>query len=428
MWRFLLVLGFLLALAGLVVMALGVAIFVSSFGNTLIAVGAVGLSSGILLVAVAQVLRHVIELSDRMDAVLNAISGVAAPRASRAPAPVAADAYDEPELDFEDELDADPEPVAPPPAPAPAPARAFPAFMRPKAPERAPERAPEPIAAPDVDLPDLDEDYDDAPELKPAYAPTAEVDQRRGRILGPMGEDHDAPDAEQPAAPARGRSLFESFSPLSRPAQTPAQAPDRAPAPRPAPPAPSADRPLFDRPTLERPVSERAPTERGPADRFFAERPLSERAASERPASERAPLDRPVPPPRAPFERSPLERAPLERSPLDRAPLDRAPLDRAPSDQAPADRSEDRAPPAPPQPFAPAPATAAPRPFGAPAADRWDEPQPEPTILKSGVVGGMAYTLYSDGSIQAELPDGVLRFNSLQELRDHVARAGQPPR
>lgn len=48
--------------------------------------------------------------------------------------------------------------------------------------------------------------------------------------------------------------------------------------------------------------------------------------------------------------------------------------------------------------------------------------QEEPRILKSGIVGGMAYTLYSDGSIQAELPDGIVRFDSLHELRDHVAR------
>lgn len=46
-----------------------------------------------------------------------------------------------------------------------------------------------------------------------------------------------------------------------------------------------------------------------------------------------------------------------------------------------------------------------------------------PYIIKSGIVAGMAYTLYSDGSIQAELPDGIVRFDSLNELRDHVARA-----
>jgi hypothetical protein len=36
----------------------------------------------------------------------------------------------------------------------------------------------------------------------------------------------------------------------------------------------------------------------------------------------------------------------------------------------------------------------------------------------------MAYTLYSDGSIEAELPIGTVRFNSLGELQEHVKRAG----
>lgn len=41
-------------------------------------------------------------------------------------------------------------------------------------------------------------------------------------------------------------------------------------------------------------------------------------------------------------------------------------------------------------------------------------------ILKSGVVDGMAYTLYVDGSIEAELPDGKLRFASINELRSYL--------
>lgn len=45
------------------------------------------------------------------------------------------------------------------------------------------------------------------------------------------------------------------------------------------------------------------------------------------------------------------------------------------------------------------------------------------TILKSGVVEGMAYTLYSDGSIEAQLPQGTLRFGSLTALRDHIDNA-----
>jgi hypothetical protein len=41
-------------------------------------------------------------------------------------------------------------------------------------------------------------------------------------------------------------------------------------------------------------------------------------------------------------------------------------------------------------------------------------------ILKSGVVDGMAYTLYADGSIEAKLPQGTVRFGSIAELRSHI--------
>ncbi|HJX09045.1 MAG TPA: hypothetical protein VJ733_00910 [Candidatus Binatia bacterium] len=43
-------------------------------------------------------------------------------------------------------------------------------------------------------------------------------------------------------------------------------------------------------------------------------------------------------------------------------------------------------------------------------------------ILKSGVVDGMGYTLYVDGSIEAELPQGTLRFGSINELRSHLEK------
>ena len=41
-------------------------------------------------------------------------------------------------------------------------------------------------------------------------------------------------------------------------------------------------------------------------------------------------------------------------------------------------------------------------------------------ILKSGVVDGMAYTLYADGSIEAKLPQGTVKFGSIAELRAHI--------
>jgi hypothetical protein len=43
-------------------------------------------------------------------------------------------------------------------------------------------------------------------------------------------------------------------------------------------------------------------------------------------------------------------------------------------------------------------------------------------ILKSGVVDGMGYTLYVDGSIEAELPQGTLHFASINELRSHLEK------
>jgi hypothetical protein len=81
-------------------------------------------------------------------------------------------------------------------------------------------------------------------------------------------------------------------------------------------------------------------------------------------------------------------------------------------------------------------AQAAPSPGGASAAiepERRDEPALDDfvagaqndspasiSVLKSGVVDGMAYTLYSDGSIEAQLPQGALRFGSIAELRNHI--------
>jgi hypothetical protein len=64
-------------------------------------------------------------------------------------------------------------------------------------------------------------------------------------------------------------------------------------------------------------------------------------------------------------------------------------------------------------------------PSAAPAPERptpaapSEEPAPV-TVLKSGVVDGMAYSLYSDGSIEAQMPEGMMRFASIDELRSHL--------
>ncbi|MET4326538.1 hypothetical protein ABIB80_002364 [Bradyrhizobium sp. i1.15.2] len=86
------------------------------------------------------------------------------------------------------------------------------------------------------------------------------------------------------------------------------------------------------------------------------------------------------------------------------------------------------------------------RPAEAPAASRRPSPRspstfaetapppaPEPaaaaeqapvTVLKSGIVDGMAYSLYSDGSIEAQMPEGMMRFASIDELRSHLDQRG----
>ena len=52
-----------------------------------------------------------------------------------------------------------------------------------------------------------------------------------------------------------------------------------------------------------------------------------------------------------------------------------------------------------------------------------DEPRPV-AILKSGMIDGMAYTLYADGSIEAVLATGTVRFASIDALRIHLEKNG----
>ena len=59
------------------------------------------------------------------------------------------------------------------------------------------------------------------------------------------------------------------------------------------------------------------------------------------------------------------------------------------------------------------------QPIANPPAAR-SEDRPPVTVLKSGVVDGMAYSLYSDGSIEAQMPEGMMRFASIDELRSHL--------
>jgi hypothetical protein len=66
-------------------------------------------------------------------------------------------------------------------------------------------------------------------------------------------------------------------------------------------------------------------------------------------------------------------------------------------------------------------AAASPERIAPPPLPREEPPEAaEVTVIKSGVVDGMAYSLYSDGSIEAQMPEGMMRFASIDELRAHL--------
>ena len=62
----------------------------------------------------------------------------------------------------------------------------------------------------------------------------------------------------------------------------------------------------------------------------------------------------------------------------------------------------------------------------APADQAKPDLPPGVTVMKSGVVDGMAYTLYSDGSIEAQFAgESPIRFASFDALRAHVEQQRQ---
>jgi hypothetical protein len=94
---------------------------------------------------------------------------------------------------------------------------------------------------------------------------------------------------------------------------------------------------------------------------------------------------------------SPLPTQASEPAPAAPPPVDLSPLTRMP-DAAPPVRAQ-------PRPTIPPPANA-----GAASA----------TVYRSGVIDGMAYSLFMDGSIEAELPTGRVKFATIDELQQYL--------
>lgn len=58
-----------------------------------------------------------------------------------------------------------------------------------------------------------------------------------------------------------------------------------------------------------------------------------------------------------------------------------------------------------------------------------EAPRREPAVVGTYASGGNTYVMYSDGSIRAETPSGLYRFDSLDELKAFIAAGGEaaPP-
>jgi hypothetical protein len=57
-------------------------------------------------------------------------------------------------------------------------------------------------------------------------------------------------------------------------------------------------------------------------------------------------------------------------------------------------------------------------------SDRGEAEAGEPQIIGTYSSGDNLYVMFSDGSIAAETPDGVFRFESLEDLKEYIAAAG----
>ena len=222
-------------------------------------------------------------------------------------------------------------------------------------------------------------------------------------------EPHFPATATEPAGPLdwlRARSKPGAMLPsMSEPPMVETR--DEAPlSPRPPqrPAMPSAPEPSLDPKLWSPPTRENMPSEPRPAPRVEMPLPRSAPQPIEPPKNERFGFDLVWPDRGGPAPAQPPAAPP------------------APTAAAPANEPVKREPPLD-MPMPPIPA----RPRETKPAEKRPEPPRKPAergpaILKSGVIDGMPYTLYADGSIEAQLPQGTVKFASVDALRAHLEK------
>ncbi len=384
MYISLLFIGVVLAAAGLVTIGFGIPINAFSLGNTLIMAGTTAVTGGFVLIGLAAAVRQLTRIADILR------SGARAPRMSEtgdAAVPPTARLTPAPQRPPARA----PEPV-PMPDPVPMPRAPEPPMARP--PEPAMPRPPEPRLSPEPR-------FSPGPRLAPEPR-SAEARQIEPRF--PVGAPAASPAAEKPGPLDWLRAKGKSAS------------------------APAGDPPVVEVSDDEAPLSPRPPLRPPFSSMTQAADPPEPKAWSPEPGDLPAPL-RPEP-------RSERSRAtPVAETAKDFGFDTVWPDSRArhassdPSDTKTESRIEPRMEPR---------AEAKPQREEREHERADDRPAPErkddktlplgtdrgPAILKSGVIDGMAYTLYADGSIEAELPQGTVKFASVDALRAHLENNG----
>jgi hypothetical protein len=391
MYLGLLGLGVLVTAAGASMIGFGIPINAFSFGNTLIVGGTTALVGGLILIAIAAAVRQLRRIADALGhpagapiarPAESAAEAVPAPApAATAAAQAAAPSAGSPRIPYPPK----PRPAAPR-APVPSTAELMP---KPGAgPARDPRFEPRPAGGPPgLDLPPKPafegpgRDFRVEPrvaasrELKPPESTSPEL-RPEPRVAAPPidGSDELMPRDRRPAAEGP-----------RRPGEPPPVAPESEElslSPRPSPPPPP-------RPALSLPASiaevfgSKSWSESPPETTVAAEPPGAPRPDARHDAR---PASAPQPPPGSFDALWPAD--PVPGKPRTEGPQQGA-------------RSE------------------APRVDEMAGQDRRGDAQPS-AILKSGVIDGMAYTLYTDGSITADLPQGTMRFSSVEALRAHL--------
>jgi hypothetical protein len=379
------ILGALIGVAGLLMTGFAIPIRDFSFGNTLILAGAIAIVGGVILLGLGSALRELRKLNRSLQ------NGALPTRP-----------------------DTDGKPARSPRVTGPIP--------QPAAPMPRPARS-EPRPEPRIDA--AQEDFEREPEFDPEPAPAAPAGQRPSifaLVRGAKTEHFEIDETESvplspspaPRAPAvtrerAGAAAESSFDARPEPrvesradtrGASPAALASRTAAridmPRPVPELPRAD---MER-TAERPQernNERS-NERHGRNLFDSvwpnegqREPALNRAPSERLAAERH-AERPMFAPAEPeLRKDAFDLAHAAVKEAVEGLMIAEPKEEAPARQEP--KLEVR-------------------------------PDPKPvTILKSGVIDGMAYTLYTDGSIEAQLPSGLMRFASIDDLRTYLERS-----